>query len=482
MSNDLDITNQLLRELDETRSRLAEAEETLYAIRNGEVDGLVIAGSEGTQIFTLQGAQEPYRLLIEHMSEGAMTLSLDGVILYANQSFAKMLQQPIGRIIGALLRDFINPADQLAFSILFKEALSEKCWGKMSVLAADGSLLPLRLGLNQLRLGTETLLCVVATDITMELQREVNTRKLTADLEAQVAERTADLAKSRLALLNMIEEEIEAHRAAEAANRNLMTEITIREETQEALRLIAEELERSNSELTRFLYTASHDLKSPLVTINTFLGYLAQDMVIGDTQRITKDMDFMRAAIDKMLPLLDDLLEMARVGRVIGMLVHVTFREVVDDAVAAVAGRIAKGGVTIHVDVSGLTFYADRVRLVEIFQNLVDNACKFMGDQPEPHIEIGMKVHEMETVFFVSDNGKGIDPRYITKVFELFEKLDQNTDGTGLGLTLVKRIVDLFNGRIWVESAGLGHGACFYFTLPGAMNTPDIVVVTECDV
>ena len=112
MSNAPDIISHLRRELEDTRLRLVEAEETLHAIRNGEVDGLVIAGSEGTQIFTLQGAQEPYRLLIEQMSEGALTLSRDGVILYANQSFAKMLQLPTSRIIGVLLQNFLDPADQ----------------------------------------------------------------------------------------------------------------------------------------------------------------------------------------------------------------------------------------------------------------------------------------------------------------------------------------------------------------------------------
>ena len=106
----------LAAELADLRLRLAEAEDTLNAIRNGEVDGLVVAGTEGQQVFTLQGAQEPYRLLIEQMSEGALTLSRDGVILYANQPFAKMLQLPPGHIIGMALRDFVAPADHPALA------------------------------------------------------------------------------------------------------------------------------------------------------------------------------------------------------------------------------------------------------------------------------------------------------------------------------------------------------------------------------
>ena len=473
MSNAPDITSNLRGELEDTRLRLAEAEETLHAIRNGEVDGLVIAGSEGTQIFTLQGAQEPYRLLIEQMSEGALTLSRDGVILYANQSFVKMLQLPTGRVIGAMLQNFLDPADQPTLTYLFYTAWREKCWGDVSARPADGSVLPLRLGLNLLQLGAEPLLCVVASDITDEQQREANSARQAAAQEAQVTERTSSLATSQLALLNMIEEEVEARRVADTANRLLQQQITIREQAQA-------ELERTNSELARFLYTASHDLKSPLVTVRSFLGYLAQDMETGDSERITKDMDFMHTAIEKMLPLLDDLLEMARIGRVVGLPVHVTFSAVVDDVLAAVAGRITERGITVYVDESELTFYADRIRLVEIWQNLVDNACKFMGDQPAPRIDIGVETRDVETVFFVRDNGDGIDPRHLAKVFELFEQLDTQVEGTGIGLTLIKRIVELHGGRIWVESAGIGQGACFYFTLPGALQTHETAGVTEC--
>ena len=106
----------LAAELADLRLRLAEAEETLEAIRHGEADGFVIAGPQGPQVFTLQGAQEPYRLLIEQMSEGALTLSRDGVILYANQAFVAMLRLLPGRVIGTALRDFLPAAEQPALA------------------------------------------------------------------------------------------------------------------------------------------------------------------------------------------------------------------------------------------------------------------------------------------------------------------------------------------------------------------------------
>jgi len=135
-----------------------------------------------------------------------------------------------------------------------------------------------------------------------------------------------------------------------------------------------------------------------------------------------------------------------------------------------VAGRIAQRGVQVTVTEEPITLHGDRARFVGLFQNLVDNACKFMDNQPAPHIEIGVETHSAETVFFVRDNGSGIDPRHQAKVFGLFEKLDPHIEGIGMGLTLVKRIVELHNGRVWVESAGIGQGTCFYFTLPGAIQ------------
>jgi signal transduction histidine kinase len=113
----------------------------------------------------------------------------------------------------------------------------------------------------------------------------------------------------------------------------------------------------------------------------------------------------------------------------------------------------------------------DRPRLVEVMQNLVDNAVKFMAQQPKPYLEIGTRPQGQETVFFVRDNGMGIDSRYHEKIFGLFDKLDAHSEGTGVGLALVKRIIEFHGGKIWVESEGLGYGSCFCFTLPGTTQT-----------
>ncbi len=230
-----------------------------------------------------------------------------------------------------------------------------------------------------------------------------------------------------------------------------------------------EELQQRTAEMERFTYTVSHDLKSPLVTISAFLGYLEADISKNDQVRINEDMGYIRNAADKMGTLLTELLQLSRVGRVVSPSVRVSFEDVVNEALQLVAGLIHERGVRVTLSAERVMFFGDRSRLVELFQNLVENAAKYMGDQAEPCIAVGIERQGGETVFFVRDNGIGVDMRYSDKIFGLFNKLDAASEGSGLGLTLVKRIVELQGGRIWVESDGIGHGSCFRFTLPRAL-------------
>jgi signal transduction histidine kinase len=117
--------------------------------------------------------------------------------------------------------------------------------------------------------------------------------------------------------------------------------------------------------------------------------------------------------------------------------------------------------------------YGDRLRLVEVLQNLLDNAIKFSSQSEDPCIEVGVRTDRRETIFYVQDNGVGIPPAYHERVFGLFNKLDASAEGTGIGLTLVKRIIEVHGGRIWIESDGNGNGSAFCFTLPGS-RTPGL--------
>jgi signal transduction histidine kinase len=230
------------------------------------------------------------------------------------------------------------------------------------------------------------------------------------------------------------------------------------------------ELEIRNTELERFTHVVSHDLKSPLVTIRGFVDYVEQDARAGDLERLEGDIERIRVASDRMGRLLDDLLELSRTGRIERPPEEVAFGELVREARALVEGRLASRGVRLEVDeeAAARMVRGDRARLVALLQNLLDNAAKFAGDQPQPRVVIGVREDPdgEGPAFSVSDNGPGIDPAHQERVFELFQQLDPHEEGTGLGLALGRRIVEAHGGRLWVESEGPGGGSTFCFTLP----------------
>jgi len=237
------------------------------------------------------------------------------------------------------------------------------------------------------------------------------------------------------------------------------------------------ELENKNAELERFTYTVSHDLKSPLFTIRGFLGYLEQDAVYGNQVRLKSDIQRITDATDKMQRLLNELLELSRVGRLKNESTYFSLAELAREASELVQGRIMERGIAVHIDPNLPDVYGDRPRLMEVLQNLLDNAAKFMGDQKEPYIEIGRDGDEDgKPIFYVRDNGMGIPLEHFERVFGLFNKLDPKTDGTGIGLALVKRIIEVNGGRIWVKSE-VGKGSTFFFALPASgAARPDSVI------
>jgi signal transduction histidine kinase len=151
----------------------------------------------------------------------------------------------------------------------------------------------------------------------------------------------------------------------------------------------------------------------------------------------------------------------------------ISFEELANEALNILHGQFEERKITVQIQPDLPAIYGDRQRLIEVLQNLIDNAAKYMGDQITPQIEIGHHGKDGERgelIFYVKDNGMGIAPEYHERVFGLFNKLDAKTEGTGVGLALVKRIIEVHGGRIWVESEA-GKGSAFYFTLPKPSET-----------
>lgn len=227
---------------------------------------------------------------------------------------------------------------------------------------------------------------------------------------------------------------------------------------------LIEELEGKNAELERFTYTVSHDLKSPVITIRGFLGFLEKDALSGNISRLQSDIRRISDATDKMQTLLNELLDLSRIGRQVNPPKLIPFNQIVYEALDLVHGRIQSNHVQVHIQEGMDSVYVDHQRMVEAVQNLIDNAAKFVGDNPQ--IEIGQNGRDDDMpIFFIRDNGIGIPAHHHERIFGLFNKLDAVSEGTGIGLALVRRIIEVHKGRIWVQSEP-GRGSTFFFTLP----------------
>jgi signal transduction histidine kinase len=247
----------------------------------------------------------------------------------------------------------------------------------------------------------------------------------------------------------------------------IFEDITDRKRAEVLREHLIQELEQKNAELERFTYTVSHDLKSPLITIKGFAGLLEDDALKGDPLQLKKDINRITVAADTMQELLADVLELSRIGRVVFPPEKTSFGTIAQEAVDLLAGPLAEQGVTVDIAPDLPLVNVDHARIREVMVNLIENAIKFLGTQQKPVIHIGAEMDGTTPVFFVQDNGIGIDPRYLERIFNLFERLDITTHGTGIGLTIVRRIIEVHGGKIWAESEGPGKGTTFRFTLPG---------------
>jgi len=245
----------------------------------------------------------------------------------------------------------------------------------------------------------------------------------------------------------------------------LTHEVKLRVHVEKQRKAMVRRLKEKNTELESFTYTASHDLKAPLITIKGFLSFLKEDLASGASQAAAGDIAEISNAADKMHQLLTDLLKLSRVGQAKAVHEEVSVSVLLRQSLEMLKGLILKKGVKIVTADNFPSIFCNRVRMQEVFQNLIHNAIKFSVCQ-DPIVEIGTRISESDTVFFVRDNGIGIDSDYHQKIFRLFEQLDPSFQGTGIGLAITKRIIEVHQGKVWVESDGVNSGSTFCFTVP----------------
>ncbi|MFH1908628.1 MAG: histidine kinase dimerization/phospho-acceptor domain-containing protein, partial [Chloroflexota bacterium] len=325
---------QLVAENEDLRARLDEAEETLRAIRNGEVDALIVSGVGGEQLFTLKGADHSYRILIEDMSEGALILTAEGVILYANRRFAEMLKTPLGKVIGSAIHPWIAPDSQRILQSLMRKGVDEKRREQLVLTASDGTLVPVYLSVSDLPINeTSESFCLVATDLTeqkrsdaiaaseklarellaasdqsrLALQSEMEARKQAeealrrahAELETRVQERTAELA---------------------SANTSLQAEITERKRAEERLEATIAELRDTREQLVRGEKLAilgqlaggvAHELRNPLSVMSNAIYYLRS--INTDADETTWEyLEMISSEVGNAEGIISDLLDVSR--------------------------------------------------------------------------------------------------------------------------------------------------------------------------
>jgi PAS domain S-box-containing protein len=248
--------------------------------------------------------------------------------------------------------------------------------------------------------------------------------------------------------------------------KGIVQDVTRRKRAERERERMIADLEDANKELERFTYTVSHDLRSPLITILGFVDQLEQEARNDQYDLLHDDIDRITNSAIRMQRLLDELLELSRVGRIDEEQEKLSLTQIVSEAVEICSGRLNNGNIEVNIDENMPDIMGNRSRILRVMQNLIDNAAKYMGDQPQPHIEVFKEVRAGQPVLCVRDNGIGIATADQEAVFGLFDQLAPDAEGTGLGLALVQRIVNAHGGRIWVESEGLGCGSSFYLILP----------------
>lgn len=253
--------------------------------------------------------------------------------------------------------------------------------------------------------------------------------------------------------------------ASDNLNETLRSEVRERRQAQEALQRTTQDLEFANQELKDFAYIVSHDLKAPLRAANQLVGWLAEDYGHLFEQEGKEHLDLLMNRVSRMHNLIDSILHYSRLGRIREEQTEVDLDRLVSEVIEMV-GPLPHISITVENKLP--TIICEKTRIQELFQNLLDNAIKY-SDKPEGRIKIGCTREDSHWKFSVSDNGPGIDEKYHEKIFQIFQTLHSRdeVESTGIGLTVVKKIVELHGGKVWVESQ-LRSGTTFFFTLPNA--------------
>lgn len=396
-------------EFSRLQESLREAQETLDAIRHGEVDAVVVSGDQGDRIYSLAGAEQPYRVYVEQMEEGAVTVSKDAVVLYCNRRFAEMAGLPLEKVISSDLREFISQESWDIIARVFsgdREAVKHE-----TLLGRNGSeALPVNLAASYLPVENQSMICLVVTDLTSHREREI-------------------------------------------------------------FRLGKEVAERASAAKDSFLAALSHELRTPLTPALMVAAALEKDPSLPE--KIRADLGVIRRNVELEARLIDDLLDLTRIsnGKLelqYGELnVHTILSRAIEICEPDALAKRQK--IESKLAARQTTMEGDAVRLQQVFWNVIRNAVKFTS--PEGEIRVCTRNDDAGNISVrMEDSGIGFEPESAPNFFQAFEQggrhITRQFGGLGLGLAISRSIVEAHGGHIHAESPGIGRGATFVIELP----------------
>jgi PAS domain S-box-containing protein len=418
---------ELLAELEELQVQLHEATETIDAIRTGQIDALVVHGSNGHQIYTLKSADQTYRVFIEKMTEGAVTLNQQGIILYANSRFAAMVDCSLSAVIGLPFQQFVVAENRPQYTALFAQCWKADCKGEVLLKAGENKT-PVQLSLTTLELEEGVSLSIILTDLTAQKRTQ-----------EQLHENNLKLEESNLAL------------------------------------------ETSNHDLQQFASIASHDLQEPLRKITMFANLLKEqsEALLPEAKRY---LEKIIESSSRMKTLIIDILNYSKLSARDHLFEPVDLNKIVADIKEDFELVMAEKSATIHCGELPV-LAANKGQIRQVFQNIISNALKFTQPGVNPVIAVRAKrigaksfaaPERADGGYFLlsfKDNGIGFGQQYVQHIFSLFERLNSKDkyEGTGIGLAIAKKIVEKHNGLITAVSKE-GEGSEFQIILPLAQN------------
>ena len=560
----------LARDNEMLRQQLEEAQELIYAIRTGAVDALAVQGPDGARIFTLQGADQGYRTLIEQMNEGALLLSEDATVLYCNACLAALLGYALEGAMGRAFDSFVPPAFKEYWASLLLQGWAGKSKGELSLQTEAGALVPFLVSMNVLAFNGTLVLAVIMTDLST--QREITaSRTQVAKQNVLLDRKNEELKREEAARLIGERAAAEANRLLEGISQiawttNVLGEHTYRnrrwydyiglesaqsppatsawyerlhpddagpaqarweaslgtnepfevecrlrdgaggyrwmlgralplrneqgeimqwvgtytdihehrlaleriDQGQRQLRDNNEQLTRVNADLDNFIYTASHDLKAPINNIEGLLDALLVELSpeIVQSEPVQPLLHLMQDSVNRFKRTIEHLTDVSKLKKEHGHPTEpVDFATVVRDVCLDLKPLIESTGAQLEVDVQAApTVSFSEKNLRSVVFNLLSNAVKYHAPDRTPQVRLRTRYEGDFVVLEVRDNGLGLAAATEQKLFGMFQRFHDHVEGSGIGLYMVKKMVENAGGSIAVRSKlGVGTTFLIYF-------------------